>query len=89
MLLRMRTTINISDALFAAAKARAVRDRKPLRAIVEQALREFLSGSKRATAKGPPIPVCRGRGLQPGVDLADNSAIEDLMSAESRCQCLG
>ena len=83
MLLCMRTTINISDALFSAAKARAARDRKPLRAIVEQALREFLSGSERATKKGPPIPVFRGHGLQPGVDLADNSALEDLMNAKS------
>ena len=83
MLLCMRTTINISDALFSEAKSRAVRDRKPLRAIVEQALREYLSGPERAAAKGPPIPVFRGRGLQPGVDLADNSALEDLMNAES------
>ena len=25
------------------------------------------------------IPVSRGRGLQPGVDLTDNAALEDLM----------
>ena len=27
------------------------------------------------------IPVFRGRGVQPGVDLTDNAALEDLMNA--------
>ena len=31
----------------------------------------------------PPIPVFRGQGVQPGVDLTDNAALEDRMNAES------
>ena len=50
--------------------------------MVEQALRELLSGPKRGVADGPPIPVFRGQGVQPGVDLTDNAALEDLMNAE-------
>ncbi len=83
MLLCMRTTIDINDALLQAAKSHAARERRSLRAVVEQALREFLSGPARGVAEGPPIPIFHGQGLQPGVDLTDNAALEDLMNAES------
>ena len=83
MLLYVRTTIDINDALLAAAKYRAARDQKTLKSVVEQALREFLTGPARTVADPPPIPVFRGRGVQPGVDLTDNAALEDLMNAES------
>lgn len=83
MLLCMRTTIDINDVLLRAAKSRAANERRSLKAVVEQALREFLSGPVRGAADGPPIPVFRGRGVQPGVDLTDNAALEDLMNAES------
>lgn len=80
----MRTTIDINAALLAAAKSRAARDRKSLKAVVEQALRDFLTGSAGPVADPPPIPVFRGRGTQPGVDLTDNASLEALMNAESR-----
>ena len=82
MLLCMRTTIDINDALLRAAKTRAARDRRTLKAVVEQALREFLSGPARSDRTAPPIPVFRGVGVQPGVDLTDNAALEDLMDAK-------
>lgn len=82
MLSCMRTTIDINDALLLAAKSRAARERKTLKAVVEQALRELLSGPKRDVVAGPPIPVLHGHGVQPGVDLTDNAALEDLMNAE-------
>lgn len=83
MLLCMRTTIDINDALLIATKSRAARDQKTLKALVEQALREFLSGPPRSPSDAPLIPVFRGLGVQPGVDLTDNAALEDLMNAES------
>ena len=82
MLLCMRTTVDINDLLLQAAKSQAARDRRSLKAVVEQALREFLSRRGRTDADGPPIPVFHGQGLQPGVDLTDNAALEDLMNAE-------
>ena len=82
MLLCMRTTVDINDVLLQAAKSRAARDRRSLKAVIEQALREFLSQGGRAGATGPPIPVFRGQGVQPGVDLTDSAALEDLMNAE-------
>ena len=82
MLPCMRATIDINDALLQAARSHAARERKTLNAVVEQALRELLSGSKRGVVDGPPIPVVHGQGVQPGVDLTDNAALEDLMNAE-------
>ena len=82
MLPCMRTTIDIDDALLQAAKSHAARERKTLKAVVEQALRELLSDPKRRVADPPPIPILHGHGMQPGVDLTDNAALEDLMNAE-------
>ena len=82
MLLCMRTTIDINDELLRAVRAHAAGGRKTLKATMEQALREFLAGPRRAAAAAPPVPVFRGRGVQPGVDLTDNAALEALMNAE-------
>ena len=78
----MRTTIDINDALLAAAKSHAARNQMTLKALMEQALREFLSGVTRPASDVPPIPVFRGMGVQPGVDLTDNAALEELMTAK-------
>ena len=78
----MRTTIDINDELLRAAKTYAAGEHKTLKAIFEQALREFVEGSGHSTTEDPPIPSFRGRGMQPGVDLTDNSALEALMNAE-------
>lgn len=82
MYLCMRTTLDINDELFRAAKAHAAAGRTTLKATVEQALRAFLAGPAHTRSDPPPIPVFRGRGVQPGVDLADNAALEDMMDAE-------
>ena len=82
MLLCMRTTLDINDELLRAIRAHAADERKTLKATVEQALREFLAGPARARSDAPPIPVFRGRGVQPGVDLTDNAALEGIMDAE-------
>ena len=78
----MRTTIDINDELLRAAKTYAAEERKTLKVIFEQALREFLEGPGRDATDSPPIPSFRGRGMQPGVDLTDNAALEALMNAE-------
>ncbi len=78
----MRTTLDINDELLRAAKAHAADGRTTLKATVEQALRAFLAGPARRRSDPPPIPVFRGRGVQAGVDLTDNAALEDMMDAE-------
>ena len=78
----MRTTIDINDELLRAAKTYAAGERKTLKVIFEQALREFLEGPGLGASEDPPIPSFRGQGMQPGVDLTDNAALEALMNAE-------
>ena len=82
MLLCMRTTLDINDELLRAVKAHAADERKTLKATVEQALREFLAGPAHPASDAPPIPVFRGLGVQPGVDLTDNAALAAIMDAE-------
>ena len=82
MVSHMRTTIDINDALLQAAKAHAARERKTLKETFEQALRAFLAGPAPAPY-APPLPVFRGQGVQPGVDLTDNAALLDILDAES------
>ena len=72
--------MDINDELLRAVKTHAAESRKTLKSTVEQALREFLTGPARAAPDAPPIPVFRGRGVQPGVDLTDNAALEGIMS---------
>lgn len=81
MHLRMRMTLDINDELLRAARAHAAAGRTTLAATAEQALRAFLAGPVHAPSDPPPIPVFRGRGVQPGVDLTDNAALEDMMDA--------
>ena len=78
----MRTTIDINDEVLRAVKSHAAEERKTLKVIFEQALREFLENPNRRVSDDPPIPSFRGRGTQPGVDLTDNAALEALMNAE-------
>ena len=83
MLSHMRTTIDVSDALLQAVKAHAARERKSMKETIEQALRAFLEHPAPAAGAAPPIPVFRGRGVQPGVDLTDNASLQAIMDAES------
>ena len=83
ILLHMRTTIDVNEELLRAVKAYAACERKTLKVTIEKALREFLAGPANAVSDPPPIPVFRGQGVQPGVDLTDNTALEAIMNAES------
>ena len=75
----MRTTIDIDDALLKAVKVRAAKEHRTLKDTFEQALRAYMAGSSGATTDASPIPTYRGRGLQPGVDLTDNAALQAIM----------
>jgi len=79
MLLCMRTTLNIEDAVIERARRRAAKEGTTLTAIVERALRSFLT--RRVEA---PVPlaerwvVIRGE-REPAVDLADRDRLHDLL----------
>ncbi len=76
----MKTTIELPDELFVAAKQRAAEERSTLRSIVERGLRAQL-------ARKPASPARRGRrairwvtvdgGLPPDLELQDRAAMHD------------
>jgi hypothetical protein len=75
----MRTTINISESLYRAAKARASITSQTVSEVIEDAVREALRPKPRTDATARPLPVFGGSGLCPGVDLTDQGALRDLM----------
>lgn len=82
MFSHMRTTIDVNDALLQAVRAHAAREHQTLKETFERALRAYLTRPASAPTEAPPIPVFRGQGLQPGVDLTDNAALQAIMDAE-------
>jgi hypothetical protein len=76
----MRTTINLPDPLLAHARRVAAETGRTLTAVIEDAVREALS-RRGQSRREPPVQLTtfRGSGLQPGVDLDDSSALQDLM----------
>jgi hypothetical protein len=76
----MRTTIDLPDDLLAKAKRLAAEAKRPLRAVIEDALREAL-GRRRPSKRAAPVRLTTFgvSGLQNGVDLDDSAALLDLM----------
>lgn len=74
----MKTTIDISDALFDEARKAAAREKTTLRAVVERALRLALRSAPPARAFRLRKASFRGKGLQPGVAEGDWERIRDL-----------
>lgn len=78
--MRVRTTVNIDDALLAEAKIVAARTSRSLGSVVEDALREMLT--RVAGETGTPefrLPTHGSGGLRPGVDLDDKEALAELL----------
>lgn len=80
----MRTTVNIEDRLLHRARELATRTRRPLGAIVDDALRMLLSRVDQPDRAGAvDLPTHGGSGLQPGVDLEDKEALAALLEANN------
>ena len=75
MLVKMRTTLDINDDLLQRAKRRAVDQGAPLRAVVEDALRSYLSQKPQRGKFVWRWKTDSGK-LQPGVRLDDHSLFD-------------
>lgn len=75
----MRTTINIDDSLYAELKGIAARTGRTLTSVIHDALLESLSRRRNANRSPAKLPVFKGTGVMPGVDLSDSAAILDHM----------
>jgi hypothetical protein len=80
MVSHMKTTVEIPDELLIAAKKHAAESRRPLRAVLEEALRLQLARKKPAAArtrhKGFRWVVAQG-GLPPAVNVADRQSMHE------------
>lgn len=71
----MKTTLEIDDALFMAAKRAALDRRMTLRALVEAGLKKELTPPR---ARRPPLKlVTHPGGLPPGLDLSSRRALRE------------
>lgn len=75
MLIRMKTTMNLPDALFIAVKQRANAEHRSVTSVVEEALRSLLA-ERPSAAKSIHLPSW-GAGSSDGylVDLEDRDAL--------------
>lgn len=80
MLICMRTTINLPDALAEAAKAKAVAEGRTFTSVVEEGLRAVLSAEPvRTPVALPAYGSPSGRVL---IDLADRDSLWDALDAD-------
>ncbi len=81
----MRTTVRLPDELYTRVRVTAAQEGRTVTSFLESALREALL-RRETSAERPPYRIrpFHGNGLQPGVDLDDNSALLDLMERDAR-----
>jgi hypothetical protein len=76
----VRTTVNISDDLLVEAKLLATQSRRPLGAVIDDALRVLLKGSAAEPGSAAwSFPTAGVGGLRPGVNLEDREALAELL----------
>jgi hypothetical protein len=81
MLVCMRTTINLPDALAEAAKTRASVENRTFTSVIEEGLRLLLS-TEPETAEQHPLPAYGDPDDTILVDLMDRDALEDALDAD-------
>jgi Arc/MetJ family transcription regulator len=79
MLLCMRTTIDVNDALLRRAKQRAAKDGTTLRELVEAALRRYLAGGGAPRREYELRWRAESGQLLPGVRIEDRDALLDIL----------
>jgi hypothetical protein len=80
----MKTTLDLPDDLFVAAKKRAAEERRPLRDLVAQGLRGELAASTRKRRPTAAITwVTVKGGLPPDLDVSDRDAMHDRLRRRS------
>lgn len=82
MLICMRTTINLPDALAGEAKARAAAERRTFTSLVEEGLRSVLATDRGREHPPEPLPAFGDPHDRPLVDLADRDAVWAALEAE-------
>ena len=77
MVSRMKTTLNIEDELFIAAKKRAVDERRTLRSLVEESLRKHLERNEHVAVPGVVRWIATEGALPEDLDVSDREAMHE------------
>lgn len=84
MLLCMRTTLDIDENLLRKAKERARKTHRTLTGVIEDSLRQTLTGTPPGTAPAHTCALKTVRGvLLPGVDVSDRDSLYERMEGRS------
>lgn len=83
----MRTTIRIDDDLYRSVKERAARTGRTVASVLEDAVRAGLADAK-PTAEPFTVRSSGRGGLRPGVDLASNAAVAELLDEDRPADAL-
>ena len=75
----MQTTVNIDEHLLAATRELALRTKRPLGDVVDDALRLLLARSAELATAELDLPTFGGSGLRPGVDLENRERLDALL----------
>lgn len=76
----MRTTVNIHDSLLDAVRREAAEKHCSIGTTINEALRQvFAAQTKGLVKQKSRLPVFKGNGVQPGVDLDSSVSLLDRM----------
>lgn len=78
----MRTTIRIDDELYRRVKQRAAATGRTIGDVIADAVRLALDGVDSDQDVPVELPVFSGTGVLPGVDLASNAALREVMDQD-------
>lgn len=80
----MRTTLDIDDSLLRKAKERARKTQRTLTGVIEESLRQTLTGMPPGTAPAYKLTlkIVRGK-LLPGIDVSDRDSLYERMEGRS------
>ena len=82
MLLHMRTTLNLPDELYRAARVRAAQDGRTVTSVMEQALRAFLDEHAPEPKPYRVKPLKMGMPGELMIDINNNAAVREFLDAE-------
>jgi hypothetical protein len=79
----MRTTVDLDDDTLRRAKQVAAANGTTLARLIEDAVKAVLNRREEEPRRVAGLPVFHGRGLRPGVDLADSAGLADVMDDDA------
>lgn len=89
MMRNMRTTVRIDDELYRTVKEQAAQTGRTVGEIIEDAVRRSITTADSGNdGPLPPLPVYGGSGVLPGVELASNAAVRDVMDGDGPVDAL-